>query len=339
MTEWNNGLEKRILMKSRFTLTFRILRILLVIFLIYCGYMFLINFIAERLNMTVENAYYTKLATEWTVPNVRGDFRFEKEELTFLGTQKLSYDLLKRVGNDEKVIGQATVMNRLASPSTFSLSHPGQRELNEFSFSLPIDPQTDRKLGGNAWANVWETLSMLPEGTVGELAFSTTSFMESKELVEFLGKYDLHILWMPLYTGEFVDYEPYVATRGSASGGVQSLSVPHFGLSGGNDRSESFHESTRILWLNEESLSESEELMLNNMEYLLMNKKKSYYEQFLRLGHLEEKYQYLTNKGFTVYGAVVTGPVKELLKLQDVSFIQGEQLGEVELWNWKPDNK
>ena len=73
MTEWNKDLEKRILTKSRFTLTFRILRILLVVFLIYWGYMFLINFTAEKLNMTEENAYYTKLATEWTVPNVRGD--------------------------------------------------------------------------------------------------------------------------------------------------------------------------------------------------------------------------------------------------------------------------
>ncbi|WHT48548.1 sigma factor regulator N-terminal domain-containing protein [Sporosarcina thermotolerans] len=213
MTEWNKDLEKRILMRSRFTLTFRILRILLLVFLIYCGYMFLINIIADKLNMTRENAYYTKLATEWTVPNVRGDSRFEKEELTFFGTQKLSYNVLKRVGNDEKVIGQATVVNRLASPSTFSLSHPGQKQLNEFSFSLPIDPHTGRKLGGNAWPNVWETLSMLPEGTVGELAFSTTSFMESKQLIDFLGKYDLHTLWMPLYTGEFVDYDPYLTSR------------------------------------------------------------------------------------------------------------------------------
>ena len=39
--------------------------------------------------------------------------------------------------------------------------------------------------------------------------------------------------------------------------------------------------------------------------------------------------------GFTVYEAVVTGPVKELLKLADEEKIQGEQLGEVELWNWE----
>lgn len=67
----------------------------------------------------------------------------------------------------------------------------------------------------------------------------------------------------------------------------------------------------------------------------LLNKQKSYYESFLGLSHLEEKYQFLKDEGFIVYGAVVTGPVKELLKLKDAPFVQGEQLGGIELWNWK----
>lgn len=334
MTEWNKDLEKRILRKSRFTLTFRILRIMLLVFLIYSAYKFSINLAADKLNIASENAYYSKRAIEWTVPNVRGDFIFEEEEMTLFGTKKLSFNLMKKVGNDDKVIGKATVTQRLTNPSPISFSHPGQRQLNEFSFSLPIDPHTGRKLEGNTWPNVWETLTMLPEGTVGELAFSTTSFMEAEQLIEALDKYDLHVLWMPLYTGEFVDYDPY----GWFKGGDKSLMVPHFGLSGGNDRNENFHELSIITRLDKESLIESEQLMLKNMEELL-NKSTSYYEQFLGLGHLKQKYQYLNENGFTVYGAVVTGPVKELLKLQEVSFIQGEQLGEVELWNWQPKDK
>lgn len=332
MTEWNKDLEKRILRKSRFTLTYRILRIMLIVFLIYCVYIFSINFVAQKLNIANENAYYSKLAIEWTVPNVRGDFNFEEEEMTLFGTKKISYNLIKKVGNDDKVIGKALVTKRLINASTISFSHPGQQQLNEFSFSLPIDPRTGKKLEGNTWPNVWDTLAMLPEGTVGEMAFSTTSFMEAKQLIETLDKYDLHVLWMPLYTGEFVNYEPSWSGRAN-----KLLMVPHFGLSGGNDRNENYHQSSIITRLDKEYLSESEQLMLKNMEELL-TKSPSYYEQFLGLGHLEQKYQYLKKNGFTVYGAVVTGPVKELLKLQDVSFIQGEQLGEVELWNWQPEN-
>ncbi|WP_060206256.1 anti-sigma factor [Sporosarcina koreensis] len=329
MTESNKELKKRILRKSRFTLTYRILRIMLIVFLLYCVYVFSINFIDQKLNVANEHAYYSKLAIEWTIPNVRGDFNFEEEEMTMFGTKKLSYNLIKKVGNDDKVIGEANVTKRLKNPSFISFSHPGKQQLNEFSFSLPIDPRNGKKLDGNAWPNVWDTLSMLPEGTVGEMAFSTNSFMESKQLIDLLDKYDLHVLWMPLYTSEFVNYEPYWSSSSN-----KSLMVPHFGLSGGNDRNEYFHESSVITRLTQDTLRESEQLMLKNMEELL-TKSSSYYEQFLGLGHFEQKYQYLKENGFTVYGAVVTGPVKELLKLQDASFIQGEQLGEVELWNWQ----
>lgn len=38
--------------------------------------------------------------------------------------------------------------------------------------------------------------------------------------------------------------------------------------------------------------------------------------------------------GFMVYGAVVTGPTKELLRLQELEEIQGVQLGEITFWNW-----
>ncbi|WP_084221770.1 MULTISPECIES: anti sigma factor C-terminal domain-containing protein [Mesobacillus] len=39
-------------------------------------------------------------------------------------------------------------------------------------------------------------------------------------------------------------------------------------------------------------------------------------------------------EGFQVYGAVVTGPVKELLKLKENRQIQGANLGDMTYWNW-----
>lgn len=91
----------------------------------------------------------------------------------------------------------------------------------------------------------------------------------------------------------------------------------------------------KINSLTEEKLSQSKTLMLNNMDNLLKNESKSYYENFLGLYYLQERYDYLKKNGFTVYGAVVTGPVKELLKLKDVKEIRGAQLGEMDYWNWK----
>lgn len=331
MTEWNKELEKRILKKSKFTLSFRILRILLMVVFIYALYMIIANIVVDKLAVGKENMYFSSLALEWTVPNVRGDFEIKEEDLTIFGTKSLTYNLLKKVGSEDVVIGEAQVTKRLfSSLSNITYSHPGLQQLSEFSFSLPEDPRTNRKLEANTSPHVWKSLEMLPEGTVGELAFSTTSFMESEKLIENLREYDIHILWMPLYTGEFVNFDPY----GSSGNNNMIMVSDVIGLTGGMDHDENYHQSLRINWLDEGSIKESKQLMLKNMKELL-NKSNSYYENFLRLGHLEEKYQYLEDEGFTVYGAVVTGPVKELLKLKDAPFVKGEQLGEVELWNWE----
>ena len=68
----------------------------------------------------------------------------------------------------------------------------------------------------------------------------------------------------------------------------------------------------------------------------LLEMNKSYYERLLGLSALQQQYTYIKDKEFTAYGAVVTGPVKELLKLKELETIQSVQLGEVELWNWDP---
>jgi len=331
MTEWNTDLEKRILKKSKFKLAFQILRILFIVVFIYVLYMMVMNIVADKLAIGKENMYYSSLAVEWTVPNVRGEFEIREEEMTPFGTKSLSYNLLKKVGSEDTVIGEAQVMKRISNGlSNITYSHPGRKRLSDFSFSLPEDPRSGTKLEANTSSNVWETLEMLPEGTVGELAFSSTNFMQAEQLVKSLADYDMHILWMPLYTGEFSNYAP-----NGWSGNDNLIMVSGvIGLTGGIARDKNYNQSLRITALKEDSLKESKQLMLKNMEEIL-EKSESYYEDFLRLRHLEKKYQYLKEEGFTVYGAVVTGPVKELLKLQDAAFIQGEQLGEVELWNWE----
>ncbi len=318
MTEWNKEMEKKILKKSRFTLTIRILRLLL-------------NFVSDKLNMAKENEFYTKLALDWQVPNLRGNFDFQEEKTTPLGTKKLSYPLIKQVGKATIMMGEAEVTKRLLnSNSTIQYNLPGKERINDFSFFYPDDPDSGEKLSAGAQTGVWETLEMLHEGTVAELAFSTDRFMSPEELLKTLSSYDVDVLWMPLRSGEFEDF----STASTMSEG--SLSVFNtIGLTGGRTIDEDFYTDSLAYSINQASVEESKKIMLQNMEKLLAEKPSSYYEGFLSLGHLEERYNYLKENGFVVYGAVVTGPVKELLKLQDEEMIRGEQLGEVELWNWE----
>lgn len=322
MTEWNKELEKKILRKSRFTLTFRILKVLVIFIVIYFLYMYTLIFVTNKLDVANKIYIDTTLALEWTVPNVWSDYSFTEESTNIFGTKKISYNLLKRVGNKDVVIGEANVTKKLFNwGSTIALTHPSYKDLNPFQFYLPSDQsviQTETSL-----PYVWKTLEKLPEGTVGELAFSTTSMMKPEELIEKLKKYDIHILWMPLYTGE------NELDLIGLTGGIEYIKEDS-----NSETSLGGYGFVRNLYLLEEHIEESKEVMLKNMERLL-NKSDNYLEYFLHLNDLDEKYKYLKEEGFIVYGAVVTGPTKELLKLKDESFIQGEQLGEIELWNWE----
>ncbi|WP_158599108.1 anti sigma factor C-terminal domain-containing protein [Planococcus salinus] len=330
--EWNKEMEEKILKKSRFTLTVRILRLLLIGVLVYGAYMAVLSISSEWRNVAEENDFYTKLALDWKIPNVRGSFDFEQEEITVFGTKNLSYPLVKKVGRADVVIGEADVTKHVFNSRSYvDYQLPGREQINEFSFSLPEDPRSGNQMTANPWPNVWETLEMLHEGTVAELAFSTDRFLTPEELIEAMQPYEVDVLWMPLYTGEFVDFTP-----NSWGGSGNNLTLNGgLGLAGARTSSEDFQSSSLTYRLDTATIADSEKAMLQNMGALLAEKPSSYYEGFLGLGHLPERYEYLQENGFTAYGAVVTGPVKELLKLEGEELVHGEQLGEVELWDWE----
>lgn len=331
MAEWNKEMEKKILKKSRFTLTARIVRIFLLGILIYIIYTIGLNVITDRFQIAEENDFYTKLALEWKTPNVRGNFDFEEEGTSLLGTTKIAYPLVKKVGKADIVIGEADVTKRLSNTNSFIEYHtPGKEQLNDFSFYYPEDPRSGKKLMAYPEPQVWETLEMLHEGTVGELAFSTERFMEPEELIEKLESYEVDILWMRLHTGEYTEFDP-----GGSGGSAEDIAVyDGIGLAGTRTTSSDYMSSSLTYRLDPSTIAESKEAMLDNMNKLLSEKSSDYIEFFLGINNLKARSEFLDDNGFMVYGAVVTGPVKELLKLREEEVVRGEQLGAVELWNW-----
>ncbi|PAE19640.1 hypothetical protein CHH80_15430 [Bacillus sp. 7504-2] len=331
MNEWNKEKEKKILLKYRFMLTMKILRILIVFFFLYVVYMMIVSISYESLHLDRKHAYYSKVALEWTNPNINGDIGgFVDSEITPFLTQKISYPLFKTIGKEEKQVGEMNIRKSLLFSSR-PLDNVTIPEDNRFSLSLPEHPKTGDRLKANEDPRVWDTLAKLHEGTVGELAFSTTDFMTAEELIDLLKPYDIDILWAPLYTGEFTVFQP-----GGWGGGEEEISIMSpFGLTGGREIDDDYLSEGKIRVLTEEQLDESKKMMLTNMKNLLTEESKRYYEGFLGLDYLKERYDYLQENGFIVYGAVVTGPVKELLKLQDAPEIRGERLGELDYWNWE----
>ncbi|MBE4907764.1 anti sigma factor C-terminal domain-containing protein [Bacillus luteolus] len=135
---------------------------------------------------------------------------------------------------------------------------------------------------------------------------------------------------MPLYTGEMKEFE-----SGHSIAGGSFLSIAGIGLSSARATDEDYN-SEFYSRLAQNTVETNQEFMLSNMEKLINEESKSYREDSLGLYYLEERYDYIKEHGFKVYGAVVTGPVKELIKLRDVKEIQSPTLGDFEYWNWVP---
>ncbi|QPQ32706.1 anti-sigma factor [Lysinibacillus sp. JNUCC 51] len=328
MTKWSQENEKKILRKYRFTLTFRVLRILLICFVIYALYIAGVSIVFDKTRPDLKHAYNSLIVLEWLHPNMKGQYSMgSPAEITPFLTQKMSYPLEKQVGKEKVVVGEMRVeKSMLNSNSSMRMNLTSTNTSQQFNFNLPEDPVTGKATSSHLNNNVWKALEKLPEGAVAEMAFSTSTFKEPKELEKMLAPYDVRIVWMPLYTGEFKSFEPTSSDRSSGTITIYD----RIGLSGGLTVSDDYSHISEAQDFT--SLRDSQRWMLENMEKLLAEKK-SYYEGFLGLNHLQERYDYIKKNGFQAYGAVVTGPTKQLMGLQDLEGISNEMLGDVELMN------
>ncbi|WP_249745553.1 anti-sigma factor [Mesobacillus boroniphilus] len=327
--EWTKDKEKKILFKYRFTLTMRVIRVIAATLFFFWLYMLVVSISYHALDLDKKHLFYSRLAMDWTQPNMQDDFGgIESVEITPFLTQKISYPVFKMIGKEPELVGTKQLAKRMIPIySTNNTEYIKPKTEREYNFYLPEHPKTGNKLNANEDPSVWTKLEKVHEGTVAELSFSTKEYKTPEEMLEFLKPYDLDVLWMPLYTGELKDYEE------SWHGSGDSLSVEPFGFTGGREARDNYR-STSKYGLEEKFTDENKKLMLKQMKKLLDNESTSYRENFLGLTHLEERYDYLMKEGFQVYGAVVTGPVKELLKLKENEQIQGANLGEMAYWNW-----
>ncbi|WP_139063872.1 MULTISPECIES: anti sigma factor C-terminal domain-containing protein [unclassified Bacillus (in: firmicutes)] len=53
--------------------------------------------------------------------------------------------------------------------------------------------------------------------------------------------------------------------------------------------------------------------------------------------NLSKRIQYMEKHGYKHYGAVITGPTKEVLKLQDEGKVSELEVDEIEFWNWESE--
>lgn len=334
--EWNEEKAQKVVRKhkSRFSLrlTLKIVRVIAAIFFIFTLYKIGIGVFYHMSSIGNQTEYYQKLAIDWTEPQLTTDLSGDaNHEITSLFTQKMSMPVYRRIGLEEYTAAELQLSKPLVTSFTNTELTTKTRyvEGKQFTFNLPENPKNNQKLPGDEYTNAWEILDMVDEGHVADLAFSTSEYYSPEELLELLSDYDVAIHWMPLYMGEYQAFE-----EGGTHGGEHTMSLfNQWGLAGERTIDEDYQSGSMVSSLTESTLEESQTAMLENMQRMI-NHKQKLAEQLLHTTHLEERYHYVNEHGFQVFGAVITGPVKELLKLQELDELHSVQMGEIEYWNW-----
>src|SRR5690625_4519169 len=230
MTGWNDKKEKRALRRYRFTFVFRVIRILAIIFFVYTLYVMVISIGYQYSKKGNKLNAYAQLAIDWQYPGVSSEYINSSTEINPFLTQKTSVPIIRHIGRNEENIGELKV-NKPLFMSLMNVQYEFEQKSFQpnFDFWLPYHPETGITSDLEDDINVWDTLEKVHEGTVAELAFSTSDFLTPEEILTLLSNFDLAVKWMPVYMGELQEF-----TEGSHGSGNR-VAVNSRGLTEGKE--------------------------------------------------------------------------------------------------------
>ncbi|MGG3309886.1 anti-sigma factor [Paenibacillus lautus] len=285
-------------------------------------------------------------------PNI--DVRLNSQGKVFF-MQEVYGDIDKKVGTERVTVGEYTVNFLFGLPSVDMDWKEGSSGISQIfyrpdssaetsSANQEEDPKEQSKeqhaSTSSAKSGDWSRLEKLPEGTVAEAYVSFNRFFSTDELLKQLENRDMEAVWFAVDTGpddrfgghngvitDPVGFPSYPVwhhddltitsykeeKRGwfgkIVSSGGHYPSIDTYG--DGELRNEHFVKSLRLL-----------------QEYNLIA------DRVAPFVDVDASLAYVEKNGVRLYGAVITGPVKELLTLREVSWVRDLRVGEVRLWNW-----
>lgn len=251
-------------------------------------------------------------------------------EVTPFLAQKATLKLYRDVGKWQVITGEVHAKLSISGKLTYSVERtsPYLNQDDRPAFILPYSVMFEETMEANPKTESdLKLLDQIGEGHVAQLSFSTKTLMPPEELLKLLADYDLAITGMPVYAGELKEFEVGYSLGDSKDYYVSHLSLkPRYGFREDNSLS-----MWQIYFKPEEdqhNMSEHVELMKSDIEWMIDNV--SYY------GEDEDKQRlaYIQKNGVQVYGATVTGPVKELQRLKERPEFLEFRLGRIEVWNW-----
>ena len=239
-------------------------------------------------------------------------------------------DLNKTVGNETVKVGELKAKFLFSMMSFPEQEYFGNVQGNTPTFSYP--GVGDRNVSD------WKRLEQLPEGTVVSAYLSFDELIDTEKVFQLFEGRDMDLIWLAVDTGlkekdEGVILDPI---------GFPSSPIWHDddmildsreeekGLFGSKIISEG-HSSPEYTVGDQDVLHEQ---FLKTLTFLKDHERKANKLYFGKLD-ISKRIKYLESHGFQHYGVVLTGPTKEVLKLQEETWVSELVVDEVSFWNWR----
>ncbi|MBE7094217.1 anti-sigma factor [Bacillus cereus] len=258
------------------------------------------------------------LALEATMPNSRSAGGNTKVKPFFRTETEMN--LYKTIGKKEFPIGTVTMNSFLSSVTVTNQSWENRAYSKKLSFVHPKIKE-DASLKESS-KKVWDTLGKIHEGTVAEVAISFDKPYTLQEVESILySAFEAQEMpptpvWYALDTGqERINEEDFLLHSGEVIGFREHIDLPEDETKKLHTKEDKVIEMMRILSINKETVSTTTWTREKDL-------------------NLDKRYQYVKDNGVKVYGIVITGPSKELLKLQNSPHVRYATLGDIEVWNW-----
>ncbi|MBR2566573.1 MAG: anti sigma factor C-terminal domain-containing protein [Paenibacillus sp.] len=334
-SEWSHKQFERMVWKTRWKFFVNAGGTLLLIFLLYHVYIYALHMYFDQ--SKVRNEF---MRTIVSVVEMNGDgLRVDKTnrsafEVTPFLTQKATLKVYRLVGSWEVITGEIQAELSITGKFSYSLSKTGSYLNGNDSgpFYLPYtlvdgpDEYDDSEKNG-----VIKRLRKLDDGYVAELSISLKNLKSPEQLMQLLSKYDVGVTAMPVYSGEMQE-----KNLSYSRAGMYDYIIPHLTLKplyqmedGAGRWFNYFPIESEEQEQSQGTMKEQIDFMMSDLEWILSSNL-----QYSGAELDQRRLIYLKKNGVQVYGAVITGPVRELQKLIENPEFQHAYLNRVEMWNW-----
>lgn len=287
--------------RAKWTNIFSILTVLLLIIPVLTLMTYVYYAWGDRANTLIAVVDQTMYMTE---PNVSIDEMKLETKLGFF-TMDMEFDLFKRVGKDDITIGSYSI------PFLFGKANLPTRNYKIDSPPVDVPQDKDNPFSNN---DDWSKVEHLPEGTVTEAYVSFNKVYSLDDTKALFKKYDLDVRWYAVNTG--------LEDKDQSTNGHYLIPI---GFPAQVDPNR---------WSPYNGDKKNEEVFIESLKFLQKHEKVATTVSHGKELDLTKRLNYINQHGITVYGAVITGPTKEILKLKEEPFILSMKRGEVRLWNW-----